>query len=353
MGLVPTIEVLGRKHPLQRPNPALAWLGQVWLDAIPKAASESVVAWARENVRLPGSARSERVDPDATPWTRAPLEALRERQRVITFVKPVQAGGSVVGEVALCWWLAHGSGDVMMNWEDDTKARQRWDKRLERILLGCPPVQRLWPTDRFKATKGMVIFPHANLTVQGVHAAANLDSDSVRYLVNEEIHNWEPGRLAKAYNRTTAYWDSCALNISNASHHGDQLHEAFLQGTQEHWEVHCPGCGSYHRMRIRWEEERPELGGLRYDSKTALREDGTYDYNRLETTLRYQFPCGHVLKDEIQARRNLSIGGRYSGPDNPGAHGERSFIVCAVSVDYVPWLALVQEKHSAIRAMKR
>lgn len=330
-------------------------LGPTFVRSLPDKPPSSFVDWAEAYVRLPGSARSERFDGSITPWTRAIIETAADGiTRTCTFVKPVQAGGSVAGEVILCAVLAtQHAGDVQYNWEDDQKALERYDKRIDRILRACPPIMRRWPTDRHKAKRGLVMFPHCNLTVQGVFTADNLDSDSIRFQINEEIHNWETGRLEKAYRRTTAFWNSYIINISNAGVLGDQLHQAFQAGTQQHWEVLCPGCGQHHVMRIAWDEKKPKLGGLRYDSKKARRADRTYDYNKLAGTIRYQMPCGAVVQDTPGERRALSLGGRYSEPCNTGAHlRDRSYTLESVAVDYISWLGLIQEKHLALRTLR-
>lgn len=316
---------------------------------------KSLVAWAEQFVQLPGSARSQRFDSSITPWTREPIERVNDGvTRHETYVKPVQSGGSVVGEIAMDFWVSTATGgDIQYNWEDDDKADARYDKRIERILRSCEPVMERWPLDRHKAQKGLIIFPHLNLMVQGVFTEKRVSSDSIRFQINEEIHSWKPGRLAQAYNRTTAFWNSFTLDISNASIKGDQLHQAFLAGSQQHWEVLCPGCGLYHVMHDRWDEKRPDLGGLRYDASTARRDDGSYDYNRIEPTIRYQMPCGCPIHEDARERRSLSLSGRYGEPHNKGAHvSKRSHTLEAVSVDYIPWVKLIEEKHVALKALK-
>lgn len=328
---------------------------QMFLNSIPKREKNDPVVWGQLNVRLIGSARTEEYDPMVSPWNVEPLRRSMDGvTRVLTYVKPVQAGGSTVGEVLLCYIVANaGSGDIQYNWESDEKALERWDKRVEKILKACKPVAARWPKDRTKVKRGMVIFPAQNFTIQGAFNSSNLDSDSIRFQINEEVHNWEDGRLAKAYNRTTAFWNSLIVNISNAGWKGGQLHRAFLAGSQQHWEVKCPGCGQYHEMRTRWEEERPHLGGLRYDATGCRLGDGLYDYPKLARTIRYQFPCGHQIPDDYQIRRQLSLTGRYGAPKNPGAPpGELSYTLDAVSVDWISWLTLIREKHSALLAMK-
>jgi hypothetical protein len=315
----------------------------------------SAVEFAEKFVRLPGSAKSSRFDSSITPWTRAPIEDLVDPFcRISDFVKPVQCGGSVVGEIAICFWIYTATGgDVQYNWQDDENADDRWDKRLERILRGCAPVNALWPTERGKAQKGLVLFPHLNLMVQGVFTEKRVASDSIRFQVNEELHSWKPGRMEQAHRRTTAYWNSQIFNISNASVKGDQLNQSFEAGTQEHWEVKCPGCGLYHVKRTRWDDKRPDLGGLRYDADGCRREDGSYDYMKLEPTIRFQMPCGYPEREDPRERRAISLSGRYGEPRNRGAHlSHRSRTLEAVSVDYIPFLTLVQEKHQALKALK-
>lgn len=271
----------------------------------------------------------------------------------MSFIKPVQSAGSTLGEVAICYLLANGTGgDLQYNWETDDKAGERWDKRIEKFLRACNEVMKRWPHDKNKAKRGMVIFPHMNLTVQGVHSEENLDSDSVRYQFNEEIHNWDAGKLDLAYTRGTAYWNSLAVNISNASNKDDQLHEALTGGTHRIWETPCPGCGVFHAMHIAAEKDKP--GGLRYNSEGCKRPDGSYDYTKLIPTIYYEFPCcGYRLRDEASERRKLSALARYSEPTNPGALlKHESFTLEAVSVDYIPFIDLIQEKHKALKAIK-
>lgn len=329
-----------------------AWLCSEFAAAIPADIEPSVAKWAEQNVKVFG-ARGEEFKADATPWTREPMERGDDGvTRMVTFVKPVQSGGSVVGEVLNCRWIAcHNAGDVQYNWEDDIKAGERWLKRVEKILQACPPLMKRAPSDPDKWRKGLVLFPHLNFTMQGVFTDSNVASDSIRFQTNEEIHNWAPGRLEQAHNRTTAYWNSIVANISNASTVGDQLHVCYDSGTKQPWEVRCPGCGLFHVMQTPWDDKRPDLGGLRYESsKNSTNE---YDYKRIVSTLRYQMPCGYLVHESHIERRALSLSGKYGDPTNPNADlTHRSYTLDSVSVDYIPWIKLIQTKHKALHALK-
>lgn len=335
---------------------ALDAMAEGWFSAWAPLDRRPASQWAAEYVVMPGGAFGDRFDPKRTPWNVYPVDlAGGFLVRTFTHVKPVQSGGSLAGECALCAWIGRGrGGDIQYNWSDNEAADKRWDKRIEKILRATPPVSRLFPSDRNKVKRGSVIFDRFNLTVQGVFTEDNLDSDSIRYQINEEVHSWEPGRLEKAYNRTTAFLDSCVrFNISNASKVGDQLHQAFLAGTQQYWEVRCPGCGLYHAMHAaKHKDGRP--GGLRYDSAGCKREDGSYDYNKLAGTIFYEFDCcGFRLPDDRKQREALSQTGRYSDPQNTGAPlTNRSTTLEAVAVHYIPWLELIHQKHSALRALR-
>ncbi len=333
---------------------------RAFLNAIPPARVVDVVKWAEAFVNLPGSVRSSRFDSSQTPWTRQPIAWLDDGvTRRMTFVKPIQSGGSVVGEIALCYWVANKSGgDVQINWQNDDQADARWQKRIERILRACRPVMDRWggEPDRAKVSRGQWIMPHANVICQGVFTERRVASDTITYQINEEVHDesgWVPGRLEQAFGRLTAAWDGVGIVISNAGKKGSELHKAFEAGTHQRWEVKCPGCELFHVMRTKWDEKEANLGGLRYDSDGCKREDGSYNYTKLQSTIRYQFPCGHQIGDDISERRRLSLSGRYGEPRNTGARqSNRSATLDAVAVDYIPWIQLIEEKHKALKALK-
>ena len=331
----------------------MSFAAELWIPAIPAQPIRDPVAWCEKYVILPGSAKGSQFSVSKAPWLRLPLSLINDGvTRKITFVKPVQIGGSVLGEAALCYLLANSTGgDFQFNWETDEKAEDRWSKRIEKIFRATKPVFNRFPKDRHKIQKGLVVFPHCNFTIQGVASEGNLASDSIRYQFNEEIHGWPAGRLQLAGRRTTAFDNSFTLNISNASKSGDQLHQVYLEGTQEQWLVLCPGCGEHHQMRTRWDDKEPHLGGLRYDSEGCKNTDGTYDHNKLAPTIRYQMPCGHEVQDVLEVRQKMSAGGKWSAPNNPSAHiANRSFNLDAVCYDALRWRELIEEKHRAIRA---
>jgi hypothetical protein len=337
------------------------WIYSRFIASIPGDPPRSVAAWAEQHVKLPGSARTESFRADITPWCIDPLEAgNRPGIRKITFVKPIQAGGSsAVGEVLLCFWPAHwAGGSIAYFWPNGQASEARWKKNTERVLAACKPLQDKLPADNRHAwIDGLIRFNHLNLEMKGANTPRAVASDSLRAIICEELHDvdggWEPGRLEQAMGRLTAFWNSIAVIISNAGRKGSELHQSYENGTRRQWMVKCPGCQQYHVMRTRWDKERPDLGGLRYELPEDRKSGDEIDYQRVATTARYQMPCGYIVRNDVTERRALSLSGRYSEPTNPKAlPGEESYTLEGVAIDYIDWTRLIRQKHLALRSKK-
>ena len=320
--------------------------------APPPEQPENIVEWAEKNVVLVGSVLSEKYDSALTPWTIEPLRACADRNiRRVTLVKPIQTGGSRVGLIALCWWSKYGHGQIQYNWEKAEKAEDKWQSETLPTLEACKVLD--WSGERFQATSCHAKFLRSFIRAQGVWIPENLDSDSIPFQINEEVHAWKPGHLAKARGRQTAVTFPKSIDISNAGMVDDQLHAAYQSGTARRWQSKCPGCGGFHIMQTRWDDRTPERGGLRYDADNARLPNGLYNYNVILPTIYYQMPCGHKVTDNRRDRRAMSVGGKYSEPTNAGALSyHESYSYDCVAVDFIPWVVLIQEKHNALRALR-
>ena len=310
----------------------------------------AAVPWANANYRVMTN-DAEYFDATESPQIIEPLQHSDDPGITAqTLVKPVQTAGTSFGEIALFRRILTGSGLIGYYWPTNDKARDRWEKFTEKRLKACRPIRASMPElyeDCF------IKFPNITFAMQGVFTSGNLDSDTVDFIVAEEVHQWEAGMLGKAKGRQTRVAFPKFIVISNGGLKGDQLHQQYNEGTQQQFEIKCPGCGNYHIMRTRWEDNRPELGGLRYDSDGCKRPDGTFDYNKLVPTIRFQMPCGYEMRDDIRARRAAAQAGRYSEPFNAGALlSNRSYTYQAVCCHNIRWLDLIMEKHQALRSLK-
>jgi len=326
--------------------------------AVPGPANASVVEYAEKCVRLVSSPTGETFDRRTKPWLNPILECATVPGKY-SFVKPIQnGGGTTAGEIIILYWLGNWhSGSVFYYWPNDLKADDRFVKYTEKMLRACRPVMDRLPPDRNAWTKGLILFNTCNFAQLGVRTSRNLSSDTVRGIVAEELHDieagWESGKIEQMRGRQAAVWNAISFLISNASQEGDEFHQEVKAGTCEEWEVLCPGCKQFHIMRARWEPERPDLGGLCYNADGCRRNDGSYDYPKLLSSLHYSMPCGFKVPPSLRERRALSLNGRYSEPYNKSAlPNHRSFRIEAVACHESDWLGLVIQKHKALRALK-
>src|SRR5216117_3944921 len=163
------------------------WVHEHARAATPDEAPESVAAWAEEHVRLVGSARSESYRADITPWTREPLERAADGTKRTTLIKPIQSGGTSIGEIAILYWLSHWSGgDIQYNWPNGSQSVERWSKHVEKKLRACRPVMDRLIASRLEWRDGLVVFPSCNFMVQGAAMERSFTADAIRGQVNEE-----------------------------------------------------------------------------------------------------------------------------------------------------------------------
>jgi len=318
----------------------------IFRTSIPPAAPEDIIQWAEENVKVDGHS----FDSARTPQLIEPIRAMADADtRIGTLVKPVQIGGSTAGEVVACYWASFANGLFFYSWEDDRKAENRWLDRIQPALESCKSIRRTG--GRYEELICSARYVNVTIRCQGVYVETALDSDTVPLMINEEIHAWKPGFLSKARRRQTQVWNAKAFDISNAAEVGGQLESTYQDGTMEQWESYCPGCQKFHVMQFRFDKNKPELGGLRWDTDGCKMDNGRFNYNKLEPTIHYQMPCGFKVENNPIARRALK--GRYSQPQNEGAHlSHRSWNFEAVSCDSISWLHLIQEWHGAYRALR-
>lgn len=324
------------------------WLGQEFANAIPELADTGVIDWAATNIRLVGSVRSERFDVEITPWLRKAYEAIDHPDvKIMDLVMPAQSGKSAFGEILICYWIAtKPSGDCQYNWPSDKVGQDRYRRRVFRILEACPPVKKLMPRECGPA-KPLISFKHLNFTMQGVATGANLESESITLQINEEGHDWKKGRKKMADNRISAVWNSTQANISTGGIIGDDLDTTYKGSSRENWEEPCDECGEYQHFHAKAVDDK--LGGLRYE--TTKQDDGIYDFPAIKETIYYECEhCGHKMFDNYELRRQRSLKGRYPNPrfaEHIGLHMEQ------VSVYWIPYLNIVQQKLEAISAMRR
>src|SRR4051812_9385834 len=91
-------------------------------EAIPGEVPD-VIEWAERTVEFPDSTRSTGFVASITPWLIEPMrKAVDIATKRVTYVKPVQSGGSALGEVLMLFWIVFGRGIFQYNWANDKRA---------------------------------------------------------------------------------------------------------------------------------------------------------------------------------------------------------------------------------------
>ena len=323
----------------------------------------STVQWAEDvGFALPGSLRSQRFRIEIAPWLRLPL-TLSDNPRVrrLMCMAAVQASKSTAGEIIIGRKLATDPGNMLYNWEDEGKAKELWDDRIERTIRQAKQLAHRMPPQKTKQRELEIQFRDGYyFRIQGVRAEKSRQSKSVRYLINEEVKDWVPGALTDLRNRVTAAWNSLEVNITPASMDGDEVHTLWKESSQFVYHVECPTCRAKQIPRFR--TKPGERGGLHIcdpskddELDRVKKAEHEYDYAEIARLLYYECEsCGHRWKD-TPIERNQFVGNgidNYVSLNPTAPETDRACSWNALIVPWIPWVGLIKEFHNALRAMR-
>ena len=331
-------------------------------NALPETDRRSTVEWAeQEGFVLPGSLRSSRFRIDIAPWLRLPFDFCDDPEvRRLSLIAAVQASKSTVGEVFIGRRMATDPGNMLYNWEDHGKAEELWNDRIERTIRQAKQLKHRLPAANIKQRRMEIQFRDGfYFRIQGIKAVKSRQSKSVRYLVNEEVKDWEPGALTDIRNRVTAAWNSFELNISPAGEEGDELHTVWKESSQHVFHIVCPKCG--HKQIPRFKTFPYKLGGLYFcdpkneDQLTECKdaETGEHNYNAIAEHCYYECEeCGHRHRDTPSERSRMADTGEYISLNPKALKTDKACKWNALIVPWIPWVGLIKEFHNALRALR-
>ena len=177
-------------------------------------------------------------------------------------------------------------------------------------------------------------FPGGHLTIAGANSPSNLASRPIRIVLADEIDRYpesagaEGDPLALAEKRTTTFWNRKIVRTSTPTISGmSRIEASFLEGDQRHYEVPCPHCSAY--QKLKW-------SNVVFDKL----DDKSPDYK----TVHYE--CGHCHApiEEVE-KRGMLLAGQWVA-DAPFA-GHASFHISALYSPWMKWKDVVKEWHQA------
>lgn len=311
--------------------------------------------WAEENIILPSSKRSRTFRADTAPWLIEPLNSVKDTT-LTSILKTTQGGGTVVGEVALGYWVSEAPADAAVVGQTDEDAEKLFKEKFLKTLKASPSTAPLFTKlPRNAITKKGVALPTMNIAVHGP-GERSTQSASLERVVIDEV--WLLRLAAKAALRNMKERGTASpstfrlLCISQA---GEELadkwgkpipaewQEHWESGTQELWHFRCPSCG-------KWFEPLTE----HFHAKDCKDGHGNRIWAKIATETVLKTPCcGHEIRDTEANRRALATGGKYIATNPNPIPNHRSFHFGCWTIYWQSWGNLLIQFFQAQDALKR
>jgi phage terminase large subunit GpA-like protein len=160
-----------------------------------------IVEWAKKNVYLPQSKKSDRADMTLTPWLIEPLQTVIDNTYDnIVLVAPTGAGKSTLMEILACYTVLEKPGPIGVFTQSAPTAQSWMETRLLPTLQKNPNIKNLFPSDRHKVKRESILFPHMPLFVRGP-SISNLQSLSLDAVILDECFLLDDGTIDYAKKR--------------------------------------------------------------------------------------------------------------------------------------------------------
>lgn len=295
-------------------------LAPLWLEAWKPPERVAPWQWAERNVSeipyspIPGPFRSENA-----PMMRDVMNAIVDpRVRCVSVVASIQSSKTLAPELTLAYIIANAPGPTLWLDMTDESAKDQSESRLMPLFEKCPPVKKLFPADKNKKRNHTVIFKNGcTLWILGANNKTNLQRRSIRWLFGDETWRWEPGHMAEAEARVSAFgWLGKCVFMSQGSFDGDDTDKKFRSSSMREWSFVCPRCG----------EVQPFLFEHLHWDDSATDADGAPDYAKIRASATLVCrKCGEAFPDDDAVRRRLNAAGRFVAANPNHAAGVEGF----------------------------
>jgi hypothetical protein len=325
-------------------------LFQSFADGFAVPDERPIYDWAKDNIELPpgGYAIHGPFNIQKSRHLIGVFDALQdERIYRVNVLKATQTGGTLAADIFVPWTVANRPGPILWNWHTGELAKQHAETRAMPVIKTCKALQNLLPDDPRRLRNQEVIFKHGiPVYIQGP-SAGNLQGKSIRYLINDEVWQWKPGRIREAQARTSQYkklGTAKELNISQAGIAGDDWDKLCTEARFFQWRVPCPECGFKQSLTL---EEKLPNGKKVYRLKWDETGSGDEDF----TNERYVCAnCAAELRDSDAMKASFNEGGEFVCL-NPDKQSE-AVTFHWTSLIWRSWREVIKEYRGAIKAKR-
>lgn len=312
---------------------------------------ETIAAWAKrqriifsakENLTYAGQA----FDPDRSPVMSSLIFGFlhpREPSKELHILKPSQFGATLHTMVAFSWLTVHAPGNMFYCIDSNNQATDLSTERLEPIFSAIPELKEDL-ANRDRQRNKTISFSACTFYLAGAQSAGAISSKPIAYaavdeterhpLVNDTTSiNLIRARLT-ASDRSKLITYSSPENEANYQENpnsnrieyvpeqGTTEHAEFLSGTQEHYHVPCPYCGTTQEMK--WENLK--FGHCRIETLPGVPTSAA-DWDK-----------ARIMRETFLLCVNEAC--RNAGPEtvDPCAHPDAKWNFGRIPESFKPWM---------------
>jgi phage terminase large subunit GpA-like protein len=182
-------------------------LVKIFDDSLKKVDTDNIASWSKKNIVLPPSYADPGIlDLNKSRYLLEPLDALLDRKiRNVVIYKAVQTGGTLLADIAIPYFIINKPGPILFSMYSEKMIKDHVNDRLYPLFKNCKSLKHILPDDSRDFTNYGIKFPHCTLYCDG-QAESTFQAKSIKFLICDEVHLWDRGRLDLAMVRTS-YFD--------------------------------------------------------------------------------------------------------------------------------------------------
>ncbi len=253
------------------------------------------------------------------PWQIAPLDAVGDPDvKECVYLAPIGTGKTTFMEAAMAYVISQDPGPTLLVGQTDDDLRDWAETRLSHAIKNTPEISQLMPSDRHKARKMSILFPHMPLYLTGANLSG-LNAKSMRRVFMDEVWLYRPSLTNEGRGRLHDRWNRQLFLLSQAGVKGDDLDKAWEQTDKREFMFTCPCCG----------EQQPwQWCNVGYSDDEELTDLERAQTAHLKCS---NDDCDWTCEDKPQPRRLLAEGAEYVSTHDgalPGHVGFHYNVLC-------------------------
>ncbi len=218
--------------------------------------------WADKYRKLPSESSSEpgRWKTSRTPYLKKIMDSISDRSvRKVVIMSSAQVGKSEVLLNTMGYFTHIDPSPILLVQPTVDMGKDFSKERIGPTYRDTEVLKNKLGDENKKSSTNTLLnkfFPGGYIAIVGANSPVGLASRPIKILLCDEIDRWpqsagdEGDSLAIVEKRTTTFSHSRKnVYVSTPTIDGiSRIQHEFLQGTQEEWQLPCPGCGYYQTL---------------------------------------------------------------------------------------------------------